>query len=62
MRVTSQTPTNGTMIAGAGIPILVNRPKELLARYRRGEPVQEGCSLNKALVGYNRALDQSVSR
>jgi hypothetical protein len=50
------------MIAGAGIPILVNRPKELLARYRRGEPVQEGCSLNKALVGYNRALDQSVSR
>jgi hypothetical protein len=41
--------------------MLAARSKELLARYRRGESVQEGCPLIKVLAGHNRALDQSVS-
>jgi hypothetical protein len=40
---------------------LAARSKELLGGYRRGESVQEGCPLIKALAGRNRALDQSVS-
>ncbi len=31
--------------------ILAQRSQELLARYRRGEPVLEGCPLSKALAG-----------
>lgn len=31
--------------------MLAQRSKELLARYRRGEPVTEGCPLKKALAG-----------
>jgi hypothetical protein len=38
------------------------RSKELLGRYRRGEPTQEGCPLKKALVGHNQAFDQAVSQ
>src|SRR5205823_5750288 len=30
---------------------LAQRSKELLARYRRGEPAPEGCPLRKALAG-----------
>jgi hypothetical protein len=30
--------------------ILARRSQELLARYRRGEPVPEGCPLKKALM------------
>jgi hypothetical protein len=41
--------------------MLAARSQELLARYRRGESVREGCPLVKALAGHNRALDQSVS-
>ena len=42
--------------------MLAQRSQELLARYRRGEPAQEGCPLKKALAGYNLVLDQSVSQ
>jgi hypothetical protein len=31
--------------------LLARRSQELLARYRRGEPVPEGCPLKKALAG-----------
>jgi hypothetical protein len=31
--------------------MLARRSQELLARYRRGEPVPEGCPLKKALAG-----------
>jgi hypothetical protein len=31
--------------------MLAARSKELLSRYRRGEPVPEGCPLSKALAG-----------
>jgi hypothetical protein len=31
--------------------MLARRSQELLARYRRGEPVPEGCPLRKALAG-----------
>jgi hypothetical protein len=31
--------------------MLAPRSQELLARYRRGEPVSEGCPLKKALAG-----------
>ena len=31
--------------------LLARRSQELLARYRRGEPVLEGCPLRKALAG-----------
>jgi hypothetical protein len=41
--------------------MLAQRSQALLARYRRGESVQEGCPLIKALAGHNWALDQSVS-
>jgi hypothetical protein len=30
--------------------MLAQRSKDLLARYRRGEPVPEGCPLKKALA------------
>ena len=42
--------------------MLAQRSQELLARYRRGEPAQEGCPLKKALAGHDLALDQSVSQ
>jgi hypothetical protein len=32
--------------------LLARRSQELLARYRRGEPVPEGCPLRKALAGH----------
>ncbi|MGL6075825.1 MAG: DUF2293 domain-containing protein [Fimbriiglobus sp.] len=31
--------------------MLAQRSKELLARYRRGEPIEEGCPLKKVLAG-----------
>ncbi len=42
--------------------LLAARSKDLLARYRRGEPVSDGCPLKKALVGHNGAPDESGSR
>jgi hypothetical protein len=39
--------------------MLAQRSKELLARYRRGEPVPEGCPLRKALANLPPALSQS---
>jgi hypothetical protein len=42
--------------------MLAARSKELLARYRRGEPAQEACPLKKTLAGHNLALDESVSQ
>jgi hypothetical protein len=42
--------------------MLAQRSKELLARYRRGEPVPDECPLKKALAGHNGAPDELVSR
>jgi hypothetical protein len=42
--------------------MLAQRSKELLAQYRRGDPVSDGCPLNKALAGHYGAPDESVSR
>jgi hypothetical protein len=42
--------------------MLARRSHELLVRYRRGEPVPEGCPLKKALAGHNGAPDDLVSR
>jgi hypothetical protein len=42
--------------------MLAARSKELLGRYRRGEPALEGCPLIMALTDHNRALDQSVNQ
>jgi hypothetical protein len=36
--------------------LLARRSQELLARYRRGEPVQEGCPLWEALAGGSPAM------
>jgi hypothetical protein len=42
--------------------MLAQRSKELLERYRRGDPVRDGCPLKKALAGHNGAPDELVSR
>src|SRR5207249_3490626 len=42
--------------------MLAQRSKELLARYRRGEPGGEECPLKRALAGHKSAPDGSVSR
>jgi hypothetical protein len=41
--------------------MLAQRSKELLERYRRGDPVSDGCPLKKALAGHNGAPDELVS-
>jgi hypothetical protein len=42
--------------------MLAARSKELLARYRRGDPISDGCPLKKALAGHNGPPDELVSR
>jgi TfoX/Sxy family transcriptional regulator of competence genes len=42
--------------------LLARRSQELLERYRRGDPVSDGCPLKKALAGHNGAPDELVSR
>jgi hypothetical protein len=42
--------------------MLAQRSKELLARYRRGEPMPDECPLKQALAGHNGAPDELVSR
>jgi hypothetical protein len=42
--------------------MLAARSKELLARYRRGEPALEGCPLIKALVDHSGAPDEAASQ
>jgi hypothetical protein len=42
--------------------LLAQRSQELLARYRRGEQVGEGCPIQRALVAHESTPDESVSR
>jgi len=42
--------------------LLAQRSKELLGRYRRGEPAADGCPLKEALAGRAAAPDESLSR
>jgi hypothetical protein len=42
--------------------MLAQRSKELLERYRRGDPVSDGCPLKQALAGHNGTPEESVSR
>jgi hypothetical protein len=39
--------------------MLAQRSRQLLERYRRGEPVEAGCPLKKALANRNGAADES---
>jgi len=38
--------------------VLAQRSRQLLERYRRGEPVEAGCPLKKALANRNGAADE----
>jgi hypothetical protein len=42
--------------------MLAQRSKELLARYRRGEPAQDGCPLRKAMADPCSAPDKAVNQ